>query len=115
MYPSRFRNYLKAHQINLKYFLFLKQVDSEYNCQVECYVRTGICGAWSFNKNEKKCHLFSVNSCCNQFNNKESEFGWISGYICPYCWSTVGVCPCDDEFLQLGIRPDYNETLRVSL
>jgi len=86
-------------------------VDYAEDCQVECYMRHGICGAWSFHSDTKKCHLFSVKSCCNQNNNAEYENGWVSGYICPYCWSTKGECPCSDEFLQLGIKQGFNETM----
>jgi len=82
-------------------------VDYAEDCQVECYMRHGICGAWSYERNSNKCHLFSVNACCGQEEKYEYKNGWTSGYICPYCWSTKGECPCTDEYLQLGIRPEF--------
>ena len=83
------------------------ETNSDRECQVECFMRTGICGAWSFEKSSKKCHLHSVRSCCGQYDNYQDHRGWVSGFICERCWSTLGPCPCTDDYLQLGIKEEF--------
>ena len=58
--------------------------------------RPGLCGAWSFDNAEGKCYLHTVDACCGQFGKQEANPDWISGYVCPHCWSTKGEtdCPC---------------------
>ena len=58
--------------------------------------RPGLCGAWSFDNAEGKCYLHTVDGCCGQFGKQEANSDWISGYVCPHCWSTKGNtdCPC---------------------
>ena len=61
--------------------------------------RPGLCGAWSFDNIEGKCYLHTVDGCCGQFGKQEANSDWISGYVCPHCWSTKGNtdCPCNIE------------------
>lgn len=73
-------------------------------CQTECHFRTGICGAWSFDASKKICYLHSTNSCCDQFGKREENYTFMSGYICPHCWSTRNQCPCSEEERQKGIN-----------
>merc|ERR550534_1085047 len=71
-------------------------LDEDYECQAECKSRAGLCGAWSFDNAEGKCYLHTVDGCCGQFGKQEANSDWISGYVCPHCWSTKGntTCPC---------------------
>merc|ERR1712129_633123 len=71
-------------------------LDEDYECQDECKSRPGLCGAWSFDNAEGKCYLHTVDGCCGQFGKQEANSDWISGYVCPHCWSTKGNtdCPC---------------------
>ena len=76
-------------------------------CQTECYERVGICGAWSFNVNNQKCTLHSVSACCNQFGKRRAADTYMSGYICPHCWSTRNQCPCPKGELEEGRDNKY--------
>merc|ERR1711971_1179601 len=71
-------------------------LDEDFECQAECKSRPGLCGAWSFDNTEGKCYLHTVDGCCGQFGKQEANSDWISGYVCPHCWSTKGNtdCPC---------------------
>ena len=53
-----------------------------------------MCGAWSFDNAEGKCYLHTVDGCCGQFGKQEANSDWISGYVCPHCWSTKGNTDC---------------------
>jgi len=74
-------------------------------CQAQCVTRNtkeGICGAWSYDALNLKCYLHNVDACCGQKEKQErvdvEEF--ISGYVCPHCWSTYNECPCGLEWRQ---------------
>ena len=56
--------------------------------------RVGSCGAWSFDTFEETCYLHTAYSCCAQFDKRESDSNFISGYTCNQCWSTRNECPC---------------------
>ena len=56
--------------------------------------RRGQCGAWSFDTFEEICFLHTAYSCCGQFDKRESDSNFISGYTCDQCWSTRNDCPC---------------------
>jgi len=62
------------------------------------------CSAWSYNKNTSTCYLQNVDACCGQNENLIPNNSSISGYICPNCWSTRGVCPC--KISELTKNPD---------
>lgn len=68
-------------------------MESPEECKQECESRFQ-CGAWSYDTEELKCHLHTVDSCCGQFDKREPHSGFISGYFCKSCWSTRGECPC---------------------
>lgn len=71
-------------------------MNSHEECQRECKLRQGECGAWSFHKEEELCYLHTVNSNCGQFDKREEISDWISGYNQQNkCWSTRNDCPCD--------------------
>jgi len=72
-------------------------------CKQECESRYQ-CGAWSYDTEELKCHLHTVDSCCGQFDKREPVSGFISGYVCKSCWSTRGECPCPagERFRKVG-------------
>ena len=59
-----------------------------------CINRVGICGAWSFDTFEGECFLHTAYSCCGQFDKREEDSNFISGYTCNKCWSTRNECPC---------------------
>jgi len=71
-------------------------MNTHQECADECKFRSGLCGAWSFDKNEEECHLHTINVNCGQFGKQASDSNWISGYnqFNP-CWSTKNDCPCD--------------------
>jgi len=71
-------------------------VENNEDCKQECDERIGSCGAWSFDKENLLCYLHTVDSCCGQFGKRENDNNFISGYVCPICWSTkAGTgCPC---------------------
>jgi len=71
-------------------------VNDHDECSEECRLRQGKCGAWSFDKNEETCYLHTINANCGQFDKREEDSAWISGYsqLNP-CWSTKNDCPCD--------------------
>ena len=56
--------------------------------------RSGICGAWSFDTFEGECFLHTAYSCCGQFDKRQQNSNFISGYTCNKCWSTRNECPC---------------------
>merc|ERR1719219_2902442 len=64
-------------------------------CQDQCKLRGGNCGAWSFDAVTETCYLHNIDACCGQRGKKEEELAFISGYNCPCCWSTRNECPCD--------------------
>ena len=66
-----------------------------------------MCGAWSFDAESKICYLHSVNSCCNQINKSIKAETFISGFVCPYCWSTKNDCPCPEKELRTGIETQF--------
>jgi len=78
------------------------KVPSAEACQTECSERIGLCGAWSFDFDTEKCHLHSVSACCNQFGKQVEVNSYMSGYICPNCWSTENQCPCSNSLLSKG-------------
>ena len=59
--------------------------------------RVGQCGAWSFDTFEEICYLHTAYSCCGQFDKRESDSNFISGYTCDQCWSTRNDCPCGQK------------------
>jgi len=67
---------------------------SHEDCRAECASRVGQCGAWSFDTFEEICYLHTAYSCCGQFDKRESDSNFISGYTCDQCWSTRNDCPC---------------------
>jgi len=72
-------------------------------CAEQCTERnnvTGICGAWSFNSLNGHCFLHTVDACCGQLDKQVKEDGYISGYVCPHCWSTRKKCPCTLDIRQ---------------
>ena len=66
-----------------------------------------MCGAWSFDAESKICYLHSVNSCCNQINKSIKAETFISGFVCPFCWSTKNDCPCPEKELRSGIETQF--------
>jgi len=70
---------------------------SPETCQSQCALRNGKCGSWSFDYSTKLCHLHDSDGCCNQFNKREKNENFISGYVCSVCWSTKNDCPCTKE------------------
>jgi len=71
-------------------------------CHYQCYVRNQpnmVCSAWSFDTINSICHLHKVGACCGQRDKQEDDISFISGYICPHCWSTRKDCPCGIETL----------------
>jgi len=62
------------------------------------------CSAWSYNKDTSTCYLQDVDACCGQRDDQEKDEAFISGYICPNCWSTHGICPC--KISELIKNPD---------
>ena len=71
------------------------------------FFRIGLCGAWSFDAESKICYLHSVNSCCNQINKSIKAETFISGFVCPFCWSTKNDCPCPEQELRTGIETQF--------
>jgi len=67
-------------------------------CKAECESENTdgamVCSAWSFDKGNAICHLHHVEACCGQRDKQVSDGRFISGYICPHCWSTYKNCPC---------------------
>lgn len=79
-------------------------MESVEECQSECKSRNGkdkegICGAWSYDKEEEDCYIHNVESCCGQRGKQEKNPSFVSGYRCTVCWSTKeGTdCPCSIE------------------
>ena len=76
--------------------------------------RIGLCGAWSFDNNEEICYLHTIDGCCGQYGKREVNSDWISGYVCPQCWSTLtGTdCPCSlkDRAWRPKIKDEAAET-----
>lgn len=71
-----------------------------------------ICSAWSFDKENKICYIHNVYACCGQRDKQEKNKSFISGYICPYCWSTRNDCPCDlDVLLGGGKNTQHNNAI----
>merc|ERR1711976_521299 len=70
--------------------------ETHEECMEECKSRCGICGAWSYDDFEGNCYLHTADACCGQKGKQERNIDWISGYICPICWSTGrgAECPC---------------------
>merc|ERR1712141_647357 len=64
-------------------------------CQTQCSLREGVCGAWSFDAVNQVCYLHNIDACCGQRGKQEEDLAFISGYNCPCCWSTYNECPCD--------------------
>jgi len=62
------------------------------------------CSAWSYNKNTSICYLQDVDACCGQRDDQVKDEAFVSGYICPNCWSTHGICPC--KITELIKNPD---------
>jgi len=83
------------------------KVPSAEACQTECSERTGLCGAWSFNFDTEQCHLHSVSACCNQFGKQVKAASYMSGYICPQCWSTKNQCPCSKDLLRKDMNTKF--------
>merc|ERR1711935_211472 len=72
-------------------------------CQAQCLERNrdeSVCGAWSFDAGNEKCYLHNVDACCGQRDKQENVNEFISGYVCPHCWSTRNQCPCGIAFRQ---------------
>ena len=57
----------------------------------------GKCGSWSFDHSTSLCYLHDSDGCCNQFNKREKDDNFISGYVCSVCWSTKNECPCNKQ------------------
>merc|ERR1711935_249472 len=73
------------------------------HCEWQCARRNGkksVCGAWSFDKAQKICHLYYVTACCGQLDKREPNKDFVSGYVCPHCWSTRNKCPCNNKKLE---------------
>ena len=43
------------------------------------------------------CYLHETDGCCDQFSKRVPENEYMSGYICPVCWSTRNQCPCSKD------------------
>ena len=78
-----------------------------YNLKLSYFYRIGLCGAWSFDAESNICYLHSVNSCCNQINKSIKAETFISGFVCPICWSTKNDCPCPEKELRSGIETHF--------
>jgi len=72
--------------------------DDHTECKEECQSRCGKCGAWSFYETEGLCYLHTSNACCGQQMKQTDNPKFVSGYVCPNCWSTKNLtCPCTLE------------------
>ena len=87
---------------------FIPGLASPETCQSQCALRNGTCGSWSFDYSTKLCHLHNSDGCCNQFNKREKNDNFISGYICSVCWSTKNDCPCTKDERELGANLDFS-------
>jgi len=75
------------------------------HCEWQCANRNNeksVCGAWSFDTVNEICHLFYVTACCGQKENykRRSNKLFVSGYVCPHCWSTRNGCSCSIKDLE---------------
>jgi len=81
-------------------------------CQAQCLVRNrdeGVCGAWSYNGATEKCYLHNVDACCGQKDKQEPNNEFVSGYVCPHCWSTRNQCPCGIAWRQACLTCQITE------
>ena len=69
--------------------------------------RGGKCGSWSFDGSRNLCYLHDSDGCCNQFNKRVPDDNFISGYICPNCWSTKNDCPCSKDEREDDYNSDF--------
>ena len=69
--------------------------------------RGGKCGSWSFDGNRNKCYLHDSDGCCDQFNKRVPDENFVSGYICPNCWSTKNDCPCSKDEREAVYNSDF--------
>merc|ERR1712066_55911 len=70
--------------------------DSYLHCEYQCARRNKNethCGAWSFDKDNQICYIHNVEACCGQLDKQKANPDFVSGYICPNCWSTRNDCP----------------------
>ena len=63
------------------------------------FFRRGYCGAWSYDFLNAICYLHNVDACCGQFNKREENYDFVSGYTCTSCWTTKS--DCTDDFCTL--------------
>merc|ERR1719367_1260865 len=55
-------------------------------CEEECRLRCGVCGAWSYNIKDAMCFLHTADACCSQHNNRHENIDFVSGFFCTKCW-----------------------------
>ena len=68
------------------------QISVKQNLKLIIFFRSGKCGSWSFDAINNKCYLHDSDGCCKQLTKRVPDENFISGYICPNCWSTRNDC-----------------------
>ena len=94
-YWAQLTNYFKQSRTTIMNTEKMKLISSLLTYSIYVFQnRIGVCGAWSYDTFEETCYLHTAYSCCGQFDKREEDSNFISGYTCNKCWSTRNECPC---------------------
>jgi len=115
---EEYENWKQSEDFKVNYTRWLKEdekgIEKVYtHCKWQCARRNteaSVCGAWSFDKENRTCRLFYVTACCGQKDKRDVNESFVSGYVCPNCWSTRKKCSCSiDELEQKAVDTAHSK------